>query len=70
MVSATDCKEKVAMTVIVALRVTEQVPVPEQPPPLHPENVIRDRVCGEGDRSARGVVLEQLPPQVIPAARW
>jgi hypothetical protein len=39
MVSATDCKEKVAMTVVVALRVTEQVPVPEQPPPLHPENV-------------------------------
>jgi hypothetical protein len=27
------------MTVVVALRLTEQVPVPEQPPPLHPENV-------------------------------
>src|SRR2546426_7558116 len=30
---------KVAVTVVAALSVTEQVPVPEQPPPLQPEKV-------------------------------
>ena len=54
-VSATDCKAKVAETVVVALRVTEQVPVPEQPPPLHPENIgTGDRVRGQGGRCPRG----------------
>src|SRR6267142_1878364 len=38
-VSVKDCCAKVAVTEVAALRVTVQVPVPEQPPPLQPEKV-------------------------------
>src|SRR5207249_4564618 len=59
---------KVAVTVVAALRVTVQVPLPEQPPPLQPLKV----------EPAAGVVVsvtavplvklaEQVAPQVIPA---
>jgi hypothetical protein len=33
------CTAKLAVTLVVAFMVTLQVPVPEQPPPLHPLNV-------------------------------
>ena len=38
-VSVTDCKANVAVTVVAAVSVTEQEPVPEQPPPLQPLKV-------------------------------
>src|SRR5437867_13354712 len=38
-VSVKVCTAKVAVTVVAALRVTGQVPVPEQPPPLQPVEV-------------------------------
>ena len=38
-VSVKACTAKVAVTVVAALRVTLQVPVPEQLPPLQPEKV-------------------------------
>src|SRR2546422_9308921 len=38
-VSVKVCRAKVAVTVVAALSVTEQVPVPEQPPPLQPVKV-------------------------------
>src|SRR5439155_649690 len=38
-VSATVGRAKVAVTVVAALRVTVQVPVPEHPPPLQPVKV-------------------------------
>src|SRR5258705_10858869 len=38
-VSVKDCCAKVAVTEVETLRVTVQVPVPEQPPPLQPEKV-------------------------------
>jgi hypothetical protein len=34
-----DTVPNVAVTVVVAARVTAHVPVPVHPPPLHPENV-------------------------------
>src|SRR5207249_517510 len=37
-VSANEDCMKVAVTVVAAFSVTAQVPVPEQPPPLHPVN--------------------------------
>ncbi|PYN84297.1 MAG: hypothetical protein DMD87_28100 [Candidatus Rokuibacteriota bacterium] len=37
--SANDDCTKVAVTAVAAFSVTAQVPVPEQPPPLHPVNV-------------------------------
>jgi hypothetical protein len=59
---------KLAVTVVGALRVTVQAPVPEQPPPLQPLKV--EPVAG-GAVSVTAVPLakpaEQVVPQVIPA---
>src|SRR5437016_2584324 len=67
-VSATVGRAKVAVTVVAAMRVTVQVPVPEQPPPLQPVKV----------EPAAGVALRvitvplaklamHVAPQLIPA---
>src|SRR5438309_3904822 len=58
----------VAVTVVDALRVTVQVPVPVQPPPLQPLN--RESVAeGAGEVTAVPLAYgaEQVAPQVIPA---
>ena len=59
---------KVAVTVVAALRVTVQVPVPLQPPPLQPVKV--EPAAGAAV-SVTAVPLEklaeQVAPQVIPA---
>ena len=59
---------KVAVTAVAALRVTVQVPVPEQPPPVQP--VKREPAAGVAV-SVTAVPLvklaEQVAPQVIPA---
>jgi hypothetical protein len=68
MVSATVCTVKLAVTVVVALRVTEQLPEPEQPPPFHPVNV--EPGAGLAERVTDpplGKLLEQVGPQLIPA---
>src|SRR5207253_2969690 len=67
-VSAKVGRAKVAVTVVAALRVTVQVPVPEQPPPVQPVKV----------EPAAGVAVsvttvplaklaEQVAPQLMPA---
>src|SRR5207247_4372930 len=67
-VSATVGRAKVAVTVVAAMRVTVQVPVPEHPPPLQPVKV----------EPAAGVALRvitvplaklavHVAPQLIPA---
>src|SRR5437667_10348564 len=59
---------KVAVTVVAAVRVTVQAPVPVQPPPLQP--VKTEPLAGAGV-SITAVPLasldERLGPQVIPA---
>jgi hypothetical protein len=42
------CREKLAVTLVAALIVTMQLPVPEQPPPDQPVNV--EPVAGEAVR--------------------
>jgi hypothetical protein len=58
---------KVAVTVVAAFIDTVQVPVPEQPPPLHPPNVDPDAAAAV---SATDVLLAktsvQSAPQLIP----
>src|SRR5438552_2254003 len=67
-VSAKVGRAKVAVTVVAALRVTVQVPVPEQPPPLQPVKV--EPAAGVAV-SVTAVPLaklaEQVAPQLIPA---
>src|SRR5216117_762484 len=64
----TDWRSNVAMTVVAAVRVTVQAPVPEQPPPLQPVKV--EPVAGVAV-SVTAVPLvklaAQVAPQVIPA---
>src|SRR5262245_58589881 len=54
---------KVAVTEVAALRVTVQLPVPLQPPPLHPMKV--EPEAGEALR-VTGVPLEKAEEQVLP----
>ena len=56
------------MTVVAALRVTMQVPVPEQPPPLQPVKV--EPAAGVAVRVTvvpLAKLAEQVAPQVMPA---
>src|SRR5215831_7415717 len=58
---------KVAPTVTGVLPVSVHVPVPAQPPPLHPANV--EPLAAEADRVTRtplGYVSVQSVPQLIP----
>ena len=61
------CRVKVAVTVVAAFKVTEQVPVPEQPPPLQPVKI--EPLTGVAV-SVTNVPLsneaEQVAPQSIP----
>jgi hypothetical protein len=62
-----DRRSNVAVTVLAAVMATVQVLVPEQPPPLQPENI--DPVAGIAVRITAvplGYGLEQLGPHVIP----
>ncbi len=59
---------KAAVTVVAAVKVTVQEPVPEHPPPLHPVKV--EPVAGVAVRVTAvplAKVAEQVVPQVIPA---
>ncbi len=59
---------KVAVTVVAALRVTVQVPLPEQPPPLQPLKVEPAVGVAVSVTAVPLVKLaEQVAPQVIPA---
>src|SRR5207247_665997 len=62
------CTAKVAVTVVAALSVTVQVPVPEQPPPLQPLKI--EPAAGAAVR-VTGVPVanaaEHVAPQEIPA---
>ena len=61
-------RSKVAVTVVAALRVTVQEPVPEQPPPLQPVKL--EPAAGATVRVTAvllGKLAEQVAPQVIPA---
>ena len=63
-----DACMKVAVTVWAALIVTEQLPVPEQPPPLQPVKV--DPAAGEAVKVTTvplGKAAEQVTPQEMPA---
>src|SRR2546422_897320 len=67
-VSAKVGRAKVAVTVVAALRVTVQVPVPEQPPPLQPVKVEPAAgVAVSGTTVPLGKLAGQVTPQVIPA---
>ena len=58
----------VAVTLVAALNVTTQAPVPEQPPPLHPVNV--EPVAGVAVKVTLlplGKVVEHAAPQLMPA---
>src|SRR5947199_1676642 len=67
-VSVKVCRVKVAVTVVAALRVTVQAPVPEQPPPVQPPKV--EPAAGAAV-SVTAVPLAklavQVAPQVMPA---
>src|SRR5439155_123308 len=67
-VSVKDCTANVAVTVVAALSVTVQVPVPEQPPPLQPLKI--EPAAGAAVR-VTGVpvanAVEHVAPQEIPA---
>src|SRR5437870_1208879 len=61
---------KVAVTVVAALRVTVQVPLPEQPPPLQPLKVEPAVGVAVSVTAVPLVKLaEQVAPQVMPAGR-
>jgi hypothetical protein len=69
-VSANDDWTKVAVTVVAAFRVTAQVPVPVQPPPLQPVKVepaagVAVKVTTVPDVKE----LEQVAPQEMPAGK-
>src|SRR5439155_18551266 len=67
-VSAKVGRAKVAVTVVAALRVTVQAPVPEQPPPLQPVKVEPAAGVAVSVTAVPLVKLAaQVAPQVIPA---
>src|SRR5436309_2657833 len=67
-VSAKLGRAKVAVTVVAALRVTVQAPVPEQPPPLQPVKVEPAAGAAVSVTAVPLVKLAaQVAPQVIPA---
>ena len=65
MVNVKDCSANVALTDAAAAMLTVQVPVPEQPPPVHPVNV--DPAAGEA-LSVTEVPETKLAAQVLPHA--
>src|SRR5207253_3581355 len=66
-VSAKVGRAKVAVTVVAALRVTVQVPVPEQPPPLQPAKMEPAAGAAVSVTAVPLVKLaEQVAPQLIP----
>jgi hypothetical protein len=59
---------KVAVTVMLELSVTVQLPVPEHPPPLQPENTERSLATAVRLTCVPpGKLAEQVVPQVMPA---
>src|SRR5262245_38468436 len=67
-VSAKEGCTKVAVTVVAAFRVTTQVLVPVQPPPLQPVN--REPVCGDAVRVTTVPIVNEVVhvvPQLMPA---
>jgi len=67
-VSVKAWRAKVAVTVVAAFRVTVQVPVPEQPPPLQPEKV--EPAAGAAVKVTAvplANAAEHVAPQVMPA---
>src|SRR3989454_6605042 len=67
-VSAKVGRAKVAVTVVAALRVTVQAPVPEQPPPAQPVKVEPAAAVAVSVTAVPLVKLaEQVTPQLIPA---
>src|SRR3989475_1339316 len=71
-VSVKVCRVKVAVTVVAALRVTVQVPVPEQPPPLQPVKV--EPAAGAAGGGTAGAPAEAAArgaaPRIAPAGGW
>src|SRR3989442_12861520 len=62
------CRSKLAVTVVVAVRVTVQEPVPEHPPPLQPVKVEPvAEAAVRGTAVPLGEVAQQLAPQLMPA---
>jgi len=67
-VSVKAWRAKVAVTVVAAFRVTVQVPVPEQPPPLQPEKV--EPAAGAAVKVTAvplANAAEHVAPQAMPA---
>src|SRR5207247_1428873 len=70
-VSAKVGRAKVAVTVVAALRVTVQVPVPEHPPPLQPVKV--EPAAGAAVNVTAvplAKLAAQAAPQLVPAGAW
>ena len=66
--NANDCRLNVAVTLCAAFIVTTQVPVPEQPPPLHPAKVEpADAAAVSVTTVAPGNDALHVAPQLIPA---
>jgi hypothetical protein len=67
-VKSTGCRPKSAVTVVAALSVTVQAPVPVHPPPLHP---LKSEPASGAAVSVTmvplGKLAEQLVPQLMPA---
>src|SRR5947209_1703289 len=67
-VSVKVCRVNVAVTVVAALKVTVQAPVPEQPPPLQPPKVEPAAGAAVSVTAVPFVKLAaQVAPQVMPA---
>src|SRR5438445_13164802 len=66
--SVLGCRSKLAVTVVAAVRVTVQEPVPEQPPPLQPVKVEPAAGAAVSVTAVPLVKLAaQVAPQVMPA---
>jgi len=65
---AKDCWTKPAVTVVAAVSVTVQVPVPEQPPPVQPVKVeLASGVAAKVTAVPLANAAEHVAPQVMPA---